>query len=199
MVNRTSLASSIFGIFAFSLANTAFADPDSGVSEKESSHDRVVAVANGGLGFMSRSGTSTNPADSSGGPTWGGDVAWLFHGIQGVRVGYAYGVGIFGPELHVIDVDYTWQHNTQHELKGLTGSFGFVFGPSVGFVNYLGNDPQEHVSFGGRAGAFADLNIWNFALGLDASYRFGFSSGYGAEGFGQVGAHLGLTFDVARR
>jgi hypothetical protein len=193
MVNRTTL----FFFCAFFLANTAFADPDSGVTEKAPSHDRVVAVANGGLGFMSRQ-AQAGESGTGGGFTWGGDVAWLFHGIQGVRVGYAYGIGVFGPELHVIDVDYTWQYNTQRDLKKLTGSFGFVFGPSVGFVNYLGNTPEQHVTFGGRAGAFADLNIWNFALGVDGSYRFGFASGYGAEGFATVGVHLGLTFDVAR-
>lgn len=194
MVIRTTL----FSLCAFFLANTAFADPDSGVTEKEPPHDRVVAVANGGLGFMSRQAPPGESA-SGGGPTLGGDIAWLFKGNQGVRVGYAYGLGVFGPEIHVVDVDYTWQYNTQRDLKKLTGSFGVVFGPSVGFVNYLGNEPDQHMSFGGRAGAFADLNIWNFAIGVDASYRFGLASGYGAEGFGTVGAHVGLTFDVARR
>ena len=195
MVNRTTL----FALSTFFFASTAFADPDSGVSEKEPSHDRVVAVANGGLGFMSRSTSSPTTPGASAGFAWGGDVAWLFKGIQGVRVGYAYGIGIFGPELHVVDVGYTWQYNTHRELKKLTGSFGFTLGPSVGFVNYLGSNPDEHVTFGGRVGAFADLNIWNFALGIDGGYRFGFASGYGAEGFGTFGAHLGLTFDVARR
>jgi hypothetical protein len=123
----------------------------------------------------------------------------MFKGTQGARVGYAYGVGVFGPEVHVVDVDYSWQYNTHRDLKKLTGSFGVLFGPSAGFVNYLGNTPDQHVSFGGRAGAFADLNIWNFALGIDGGYRFGFASGYGAEGFGTLGVHLGLTLDVARR
>jgi hypothetical protein len=192
------IRATLFALSTFFFASIAFADPDSGVSEKEAPHDRVVAVANGGLGFMARQASAGEPA-TGGGFSCGGDIAWLFEGNQGVRVGYAYGIGIFGPELHVVDVGYTWQYNTQRDLKKLTGSFGFVIGPSVGFVNYLGNTPDEHVAFGGRAGAFADLNIWNFALGLDASYRFGFASGYGAEGFGTVGAHLGLTFDVARR
>ena len=194
MVNRTSL----FFFFAFFIPSTAFADPDSGVTANEASRDRVVAVANGGLGVMSRQATGTADG-SSGGFTWGGELAWLFHGTQGVRVGYAYGIGVFGPELHVIDVDYTWQYNTQRDLKKLTGSFGVVVGPSVGFVSYLGNTPDQHATFGGRAGAFADLNIWNFALGIDGSYRFGYASGYGAEGFGTFGIHAGVTFDVARR
>src|SRR5439155_21849580 len=104
--------------------------------------------------------------------TGGVDVAWLFKGNQGVRVGYAYGQGIFGPQLHVVDVGYTLQYNTSPKLKGLTGSFGAVLGPSVGFVSYSDNMADEHVTFGGRAGAFADLNLWNFALGVDPSYRF---------------------------
>jgi len=195
MVIRTTL----FSLSAFFLANTAFADPDSGVTEKEKPHDRVVAVANGGLGFMSRQVSDPKSEANVGGFTGGADFAWLFKGNQGVRVGYAFGQGIFGPELHVVDVGYTVQYNTSPKLKGVTGSFGAVLGPSVGFVSYSSNMADEHTSFGGRAGAFADLNVWSFALGIDASYRFGFASGYGAEGFGTVGAHLGLTFDVARR
>jgi len=196
MVNRTTLASSLC---AFFLANTAFADPDRGVTEKEPPHDRVVAVANGGLSIMSRQVSDPKSEATANGITMGGDVAWLFGGNQGVRVGYAYGAGIFGPSLHVVDVDYTLQYNTSPKLTGVTGSFGVVLGPSMGFVSYSSNNANEHVTFGGRAGAFADLDIWNFALGIDGSYRFGFASGYGAEGFGTFGVHLGLTFDVARR
>ncbi len=192
------IRATLFALSTFFFASIAFADPDSGVTEKEAPHDRVLAVANGGLGLMSRQ-APTNGSATGSGYTFGGDLAWLFNGNQGVRVGYAYGIGIFGPEVHVVDAGYTWQYNTHRDLKKLTASFGFVLGPSVGFVNYLGNNPDEHVTFGGRAGAFADLDIWNFALGVDASYRFGFASGYGAEGFGTIGAHLGLTFDVARR
>jgi len=195
MVNRTTL----FFLCTFFLAGSAFADPDSGVSEKERPHDRVVAVANGGLGFMARQVSDPKSDTTAGGFAGGGDLAWLFKGTQGVRVGYAFGQGGFGPQVHVVDVDYTWQHNTNEKLEKVTGSFGVLIGPSVGFVNYLGDNPDQHVSFGGRAGAFADLNIWNFAIGVDASYRFGFASGYGAEGLGTVGAHIGLTFDVARR
>lgn len=195
MVNRTTL----FALSTFFFASTAFADPDSGVTEKDKPHDRVVAVANGGLGFMSRQVSDPKSDATAGGFTGGVDLAWLFKGNQGVRVGYAFGQGIFGPELHVVDVDYTFQYNTSPKLKGLTGSFGALLGPSIGFVSYSDNMADAHTSFGGRAGAFADLNIWNFAIGVDASYRFGFASGYGAEGFGTVGAHVGLTFDVARR
>ena len=196
MVNRTTLFCSLC---AFFLANTAFAEPDGAVTEKDKPHDRVVAVANGGLSVMSRQVSDAKSEATVSGITGGADLAWLFKGNQGVRLGYAFGQGLFGPELHVVDVGYTVQYNTSPKLKGVTGSFGAVLGPSVGFVSYSHDMSEEHTSFGGRAGAYADLNLWNFALGVDASYRFGFASGYGAEGFGTFGAHLGLTFDVARR
>jgi hypothetical protein len=195
MVIRTCSVSLFALFFAVpALADDAhYADPDTSVSAKERPRDRFGAVGNAGLGIMSRA------VDSSGGPTFGGDVSYMFAGTQGVRVGYAYALGIFGPEIHVADIDYSWQYNTSRELKRVTGSFGLVLGPSVGFVSYLGNNPDNHVSFGGRAGAFADMHIWNFTLGVDGSYRFGFASGYGAEGFGSLGVHAGLTFDIARR
>jgi len=189
MVNRTCLAS-LFGLFLASPALAA--ENDYAVSDKPVS-DRVSATGGVGISTFARgSGTGA-------GPSIGGDVSWMFHGIHGVRVGYAYGVGIFGPEVHAVDVDYRWQWSSAPELRKLTESVGVFFGPSVGFVSYDGSNPQEHVSFGGNAGAFADLHIWVVTLGIDASYRFGFASGYGGEGFGTVGLHAGLTFDVARR
>lgn len=195
MVIRTGLVS-LSLLFAASTAladETNYAARDTNVTKIDAPRDRVEVY--GGLAM----GTFTREAGSQGGFALGGEAAYVFNGIHGIRVGYGYGGGIFGPTVHLFDLDYSAQWNTSNRLDKVSASFGVLFGPSVGIVSYDGNDPQQHATFGGRAGAFADLHLWWATIGLDGSFRFGMSSGYGAESWGCVGLHAGITFDIARR
>lgn len=91
------------------------------------------------------------------------------------------------------------QWNSKRDLRGVSASVGALIGPALGYVSYGGDNPQEHVTFGGRAGVFADLHLGWFTLGVDSSMRFGMASGFGAESFASAGLHAGVRFDVARR
>jgi len=194
MVIRTCLLSFPL-LFAASTAladETRYAEPDTSV-RAERAPDRIAFFGTLAAGSFGRE------AGSEDGAALGGEVAYLFRGMQGVRVGYAYGAGLFGPEVHLFDLDYSVQWNTSDRLRGVSGSFGGLIGPAVGYVSYGGDDPQVHATFGGRAGVFADLNLWWFVVGADASIRLGMSTNYGAESFASFGVHAGVRFDVARR
>lgn len=193
MVNRTCVvAVSLFLAAPSAFADeTRYADADTAVSVPRA-NDRVSAVGGVAIGLLGR-----ESGDATGGAI-GGDVAYLFNGVHGIHVGYAYAGAVFGPEVHIADVDYSWQWNTSPELRKVTASFGILIGPSLGFVSYGGNAPQEHATFGGRAGLFADLHLWQFTIGVDGTYRLGFASGFGAESFGSLGLHAGVSFEIAR-
>lgn len=193
MVNRTCLVAISLVLAAPSAfaEEGRYADADAAVSSPRP-NDRVSAVGGFGLGVFGRE------TGTEGGGALGGDFAYLFGGVHGIHLGYAFATGVFGPEVHLADVDYSWQWNTSPALRGVSGSFGFLIGPSLGFVSYGGNTPQEHTTFGGRAGLFADLHLWAFTVGIDGSYRFGMSSGFGAESFGSLGVHAGVSFELTR-
>lgn len=197
------IRSGSISLFLFFLAAPCFADDsasrvgdaprdDSGAAVARPP-DRIGFYGMGGLGIFHRDG------DGSGGPSMGGELAYVFHGSHGLRLGYSYGVGIFGPEVNAFDLAYSYQWSTRPRLDGVGVSGGLLFGPSVAIVNYDGNQPDIHATFGGRAGGFVDLNLWMFALGVDASYRFGFSNPYGPESYAVLGAHLGVTFEIGGR
>lgn len=158
----------------------------------EAPHNRLGVYALGGAGVFGRS------ADANAGYSFGGELAYVFRGSQGIRVGYSYGVGVFGPEVHAFDVAYSYQWNTHPHIDGVTLSFGLLFGPSLGIVSYDGNQPDVHATFGGRAGSFFDVNIWMLTVGVDGGYRFGFSNPYGAESYATLGLHLGITLELPR-
>lgn len=168
-----------------------FADHDTDVSIG-GPHDQVAVYGTGAIGLFARE------AGTSSGGAMGGEAAYIFRGVHGIRLGYAYGAGIFGPAVHVVDLAYSAQWNTSRKLEGVSGSFGAILGPSLGIVSYGGNMPDVHATFGARAGLFANLHVWWFLVGVDASYRLGLS-GYGAESLGCVGLHAGIAFDFARR
>jgi len=206
MVIRTYLLSTL--AFAIALAAPRFARADDScagcvtAAPPSVDADSKVAVAKApmriGVYGLGGYGALTRPDESVAGLSIGAELGIAFDGANGIRAGYSDASGIFGPEVRVWDLDYSHQWNTAPRLRGVTGTFGVLVGPSVGYVDYEGDDPQQHFAFGGRAGLFADLNLWNFTLGLDASARLGFSD-YGAETTAMVGVHAGLTFDVARR
>jgi hypothetical protein len=196
MVNRTYLA--LLGVI-FCARSAAADEPSRVIADAnadtnagvERTRDRIGVYGTVGMGALSR------PGETVGGGTLGGEVALVLGGLHGLRVGYAYSAAVFGPEVHVFDLDYTIQWNSHRRMKGVTGSVGLMLGPSVASVSYGGNQPDGHATFGGRVGAFADLNLWMVTLGLDLSGRLGLSSAYGAESLASVGLHAGLTFDVA--
>ena len=195
-----SCSISLFLVF---LAAPCFADDTVsrvGDVSRDDSHDAVARPPDrlgfygmGGLGIFQRS------SDGAGGPSMGGEIAYAVNAAHGLRLGYSYGVGIFGPEVNAFDLDYSYQWNTRPRLDGVGVSAGVLLGPSVAIVSYDGNVPDIHATFGGRVGGFVDVNLWMVALGLDASYRFGFSNPYGAESYAVLGAHLGVTFEIFRR
>ena len=126
----------------------------------------------------------------------GGEAAYVLGGLHGFRVGYLYGAGVFGPEVHMVDLDYSVQWTSKRWRGKLWGDVGALLGPALGVVSYGGNQPDVHATFGGRAGVFADAHFYWLTLGADGSYRFGFSSDYGAEVFASIGLHLGVTLDI---
>lgn len=201
MVNRTYVISILVGTVALAFPAIARADdPCAGCANRDP-HDAVSEAANTiakppariGLYGEGGFGPLTRPTDTQTGMSLAGELGVAFDGVNGVRAGFTSATGIIGPDVRIYDVDYSHQWNTSPFLRGVTGSFGVLVGPSLADVSYGGDQPDRHFAFGGRAGAFADLNLWMFTLGADASYRIGFSN-VGYESMAIVGLHAGVTF-----
>ncbi len=199
MVNRSIIVASLLAVF---VASPALADDSIRVAPDANADTQVADAqrsARMGIYGTAGFGVFARQQDANDGVSLGGELAYLFDGHQGLRFGYSYGAGIFGPEVNAFDLDYSIQFNTHPHLKHVTASFGALIGPSFGIVSYDGNDPDVHATFGGRVGAFADLNVWMFTVGADASYRVGFSNPYGAESYATFGLHAGITFETSPR
>ena len=191
MVIRSGLISLCF-VFAASTAfaqEAPYADRDTNVVVPHRT-DQLELLGTGAFGVFGRE------TGTAGAYALGGEAAYVFGGLHGIRLGYLYGEGIFGPSVHMIDLDYSVQWSSRRWRRKLWVDVGALLGPSMGIVSYGGNQPDVHTTFGARGGVFADVHLGWLTLGGDASYRFGFSNDFGAETFGSVGIHAGVTVDV---
>ena len=130
----------------------------------------------------------------------GGHASLVFGGMHGARFGVTTSALVFGPHVTTIDLAYSIQWSSDHDLRGATATLGLFVGPSVGFLE----DPQGSGSatlLGAGAGAFSEAHVWWFTFGMELSYRVGaaLSGPSSVDGVATLALYAGLTFDLPAR
>ena len=155
---------------------------------------RVGAYGTASIARFSR--WQSSPGDDLGFGA-GGQASLVFGRLHGVRFGVTTSELLFGPHVTTIDLAYSIQWSSDHDLRAVTTTVGLFVGPSVGFLQ----DAQASGSgafVGAGAGVFGEVHVWWFTLGMDLSYRIGaaVTGPSSVDGAATFALYAGLTFDL---
>ena len=184
---------------ALSMARSSHADVPTEPEAPPPPALRIGAALTGGYASLERS--TSDPTNTTGGFTLGGELRvnpWSAHGIL---LAYTDAEGIFGPSVNIVDAAYSLRLLSSAKLEGVTGAVYLDLGPSVGYVRGASPTPN-HAVLGGRASVTCDLQLANVVVGVTMGYRGGVPVGVEGdpwEGALSAVARLGVVFDVGAR